>query len=243
LIVLALLGTVGVNLYTLGQIARARTSVPWADQWVVVQELEQRAHGAPLWHILWSPYWGHRLVIPRLLFLADARWLSLASLTWLTLVLQVAHIALLIALAWLLLGRRSLALFTVAVTTILNLMLSPFQMENFVWGMQTMFPLVFVAATGSFFCLSLGSAPNRRSDLALGLALGIISSYSMPNGILVWPMLVAQSVYLRNSRKIVMVVAGLGTAVMAAYLWHYQRPLDWGLGATVFSGTRSMQPG
>ena len=128
------------------------------------------------------------------LFLADARWLAFASLTWLTVFLQFIHIALLVALAWLLLGRKSPALFMIATAVILSLMLSPFQMENFVWGMQTMFPLVFVAATGSFLCLSRASTHKRF--LLLSIVLGMISSYTMPNGILIWPVLVVQSIYL-----------------------------------------------
>jgi hypothetical protein len=229
-IVLALLGTLGINLYTLAQVARARTNVPWADQWVIVQDLMKRGHGEPLWPLLWTPYWGHRLVIPRLLFLADARWLSFGSLTWLTMLLQFIHIALLIVLAWLLLGRKSLALFMIGAGVILNLMLSPFQMENFVWGMQTMFPLVFAAATGSFLCLSRASATWRPAFLALSVALALISSYTMPNGILIWPVLVVQSIYLKQNWKVGVTLAGIGTVVIVSYLWHYTRPLEMGMG-------------
>ncbi len=228
---LALLGTLGVNLFTLAQVARAVTTVPWADQWVIVRDSEKIARGEPLWPILWTPYWGHRLVIPRLLFLADARWFSFASLTWLTLLLQFVHIAMLIALARLLLRGRSPVLFTIAITAILNLMLSPFQMENFVWGMQTMFPLVFVASTAAFLCLSLCSVQNYRPFVLFCVVLAMIASYTMPNGLLVWPVLVAQGIYLRQNRNLVLAIAALGTAVIASYLWHYTRPLEMGMGA------------
>jgi hypothetical protein len=223
LVGLALLVTLRVNLITLAHIARARTSVPWADQWVVVQDAMRRQAGEPLWPIVWTPYWGHRLVIPRFLFLADAHWFSLASLTWLTMLLQFVHIAFLIALAWLLL-KRSPALFMIAIAVILNLMLSPFQMENFTWGMQTMFPLVFVAATAAFLCLPLGS-------VALSIVCAVIASYTMPNGILVWPVLIVQAIYLRQSRRVVVVFATIGSAVIVSYLWHYVRPPELGMGA------------
>ncbi len=223
LIVLAFLVTLRVNLITLAHIVRARTSVPWLDQWVPVQDAARYQGGEALWPIVWTPYWGHRLVIPRLLFLADARWFSMASLTRLTLLLQFVHIALLIALAWLLL-RKSPPFFMIAVTVSLNLMLSPFQMENFVWGMQTMFALVFVAATGAFLCLSSGS-------LAGCIALGIVSSYTMPNGILVWPVLLVQAIYLRQNRRMIAALAAVGAAVIVSYLWHYVRPPELGMGA------------
>jgi hypothetical protein len=224
-IVLALVGTLGINCFTLAQVVRAKTSVPWADQWVMVQDLMRRERGEPLWPILWTPYWGHRLVLPRLLFLADARWLSFASLTWFTVLLQFVHIALLIGLAWMLLRRRSPVLFMIAVAVILNLMLSPFQMQNFVWGMQTMFPLVFLAATGAFLSLSVGGI----ASLAFCIALGFVASYTMPNGILVWPVLVVQAIYLKQNRKAA-ALALIGAVVIVSYLWHYTRPLEIGMG-------------
>jgi hypothetical protein len=231
IIVLALVGTLGVNLYALAQAVRARTSVPFKDQWEFLQELAQHVRGEPLWPILWAPFWGHRFVIPRLLFLADAQWFSLASLTWLTVLVQFVHVALLIALAWLLLGRRAPALLMTGIVVILNLMLSPFQMENFVWSMQIIFPLVYVAATGAFLCLSLSGNTVRRFPLALCIAFGVIASYTMANGTLIWPVLVVQAIYLRQNRKVVMALAVIGAGVIVSYLWHYARPLELGLGA------------
>jgi hypothetical protein len=231
IIVLGLMATLGVNLYTLAQVARARTSVPFRDQWEFVRELARHERGEPLGAILWSPFWGHRFVIARLLFLADARWFSLASLTWITVLLQFVHIALLIALAWLLLGRRWHGLFIIAITVILNLMLSPFQVENFVWGMQIIFPLVYVAATGAFLCLSLSGSNVRASFLALCIAFSVLASYAMANGALIWPVLVIQAIYLRQSRKVVIALTAIGTVVIVSYLWHYARPLELGLGA------------
>ena len=220
---LALLGTLGINVYTLAQFVRARTSVPWADQWVAVQDVMRYRAGESLWTIVWTPYWGHRLVIPRLIFLADARWLSFASLTWLTMLVQFVHIALLMVVAWLLIGRKAPASFVIAIAVILNLMLSPFQMENFVWGMQTMFTLVLAAATAAFLCLSF-------ENVSLCIVFGVIASLTMPNGILVWPVLVAQALYLKRGGKVAAALAAVGAVVIGFYLWHYTRPAEFGLG-------------
>jgi len=225
LIAAGLLVTLRVNLFTLAQIARARTSVPWWDQWEVVEELARRARGEPLWPILWSSYWGHRMVIPRLLFLADARWFWLASLTWLTLFLQFLHVALLIALAWLLLKRGPPAVFMIATAVILNLMLSPFQMQDFVWSMQTMFALVFVAAMGSFLCLSLAGDKRRRLWVALAIALAAIGSLTMPNGLLEWPVLVLEALYLKLGRRVILALALAGIVAAGSYLWNFTSPV------------------
>jgi hypothetical protein len=223
---LALLGTLAMNGFTLAQVARARTNVPWWDQWAMVNELAQHQRGAPLWPVLWAPYWGHRLVIPRLLFLADARWLSFTSLTWLTMAVQFLHIALLIALAWRLLGRKPPALLLAGVALILNLLLSPLQIQNFIWGMQTMFPLVFLSATAA--CLSL--AWRSRWSAPVAIACAVVSSLTMPNGILLWPVLVAQSIYLKRGRKVAIALSAVGAVVIAAYLWRYVRPAELGMG-------------
>jgi hypothetical protein len=229
-LVTALWYTLRLNFFTLAQIARAKTTVPWQDQWVVLDDLQRHAQGEHLWRIVWKPYWGHRLVIPRLLFFADAHWLSLASLNWLSLLLQFVHIALLIALGWLLVRRKPFAFFLAAVTLVLNLMLSPLQIENFVWGMQTMFPLVFVAASGAALALALSGPKTRISWLVLAIGLALLSSWTMPNGILIWPVLILQSLYMRQRRGATATIAVLGLIVIATYLRHYTRPPELGMG-------------
>lgn len=236
----AFLATLALNLFTLVQIARGSTCVPKWDDWAVVQDLAQIDRGHAAWPILWAPYWGERLVAIRLLFLADARWLSLGPLAWLTVLLQLVHIGVLMTLAWLLLGRAHrlpegaarttlLAPFLVAATVILNLLLSPFQMENFLWSIQAVFPLTFLAASGAFFCLSLAGGRNRVVFAGLAIALAALSSLGMPNGLLVWPVLVLQALYLKRSRWVVVALAFAGAIFVATYLWHYPAP-DAGMG-------------
>ncbi len=144
--------------------------------------------------------------------------------------LQLVHVAFLIGLAWLVLGRRSLALFVVAITAIPNLMLSPFQMENFVWSMQIVSPLLYLAATAAFVSLSLSSSRNRGLFFALCVAFGAIASYTMANGTLIWPVLVIQAIYLRQNRKVVIALAAIGSFVMVSYIWHFARPVELGMG-------------
>jgi len=222
--------TLRLNLFTLAQIPRAATRVPWMDEWVTLHEFSEYEHGASLGRILWSSYWGHRLVIPRLIFFADTRWASRASLTWLTLLVQFTHIVLLAALAWALFRKRSFLYFALSTVAIFNLMLSPSQMENFVWSMQTMFPLVYAAGTVSFFCLALGARKKPITFTVLSIAAGLAGSLTMPNGVLIWPVLVAQALYLKLSRRCTIALAAIGTAVVLLYGWNYQTPA-LGLGA------------
>lgn len=185
-------------------------------------------HGQPMWPILWSSYWGHRMVVGRLIFFADARWGSLASLTWLLLFIHFLHIALIIALAWLLLWRKSRACFVLACAVILNLMLAPDQMENFIWRNQLLYVLVFAAATASF--LLLAAAVRHRFCLPLSVLAALLATCTMGNGFLVWPALVAEAVALRLSRRTVTALGAIGTAVIAFYTWHYEHPTGGGMG-------------
>lgn len=234
LIAAGLAETLGMNLFTLGQIARARTSVPAQDEWALVHDLAQIDGGRALWPILWAPYWGERQVVTRLLWMANARFHSLASLTWLTLLFQVAHIGILIGVAWVLLGRggrpeASRVPFAIACMVILNLMLSPFQMWNFVWSTQAMFVLSFLAATISFLCLALAEGRHRALLTTLAVAFAALGSLTMPNGLLVWPVLVLQALYLkrntlRNRRVTAAVLALIGAVAIGYYLRHYTVP-------------------
>src|SRR5579864_5400106 len=63
-----LLATLAINFFTLSQVPRAITSVPWWDEWDMIREYINVQRGQPLWPVLWSSYWGHRMVIGRLIF-------------------------------------------------------------------------------------------------------------------------------------------------------------------------------
>src|ERR1700691_2151426 len=238
LIAAGLLETLGMNLFTLAQVWRARTRVPFWDEWALVRDLAQMDRGNALWPILRSPYWGERQVVTRLLWMADARFLSLGSLTWLTLLFQFAQIGVLIAVAWLLLGRGDTrvrkpaafpAAFVVACGTILNLLLSPFQMWNFVSSERITFVLITLVATISFLCLALADGKQRTLFTALAITLAALGSFTMPNGLLAWPVLVLQALYLKRSRRAIGALTLIGIVAIGWYLRHYVRP-DMGMG-------------
>jgi hypothetical protein len=103
-------------------------------------------------------------------------------------------------------------------------------MENFVWNMQFMFPLVYAASSAAFVCLALNRDNGRYAFLLLCVIAAAVASYTMPNGLLVWPVLVAQAIYLKLKRHLTIAIALLGAVIFASYCWHYQTP-PLGLGA------------
>ncbi len=52
---------------------------------------------------------------------------------------------------------------------------------------------------------------------------------TLPNGLLVWPVLILQSVYLKRGWRAIAGLALIGTVAIGFYLWHYARP-DTGMG-------------
>jgi hypothetical protein len=267
----ALAATLAMNGHVIASIVRARTNVPWWDGWAMIHELMLYRQGQRLGAFLWPSYWGHRLIVPRLLLLADERWASLTSLTYLTLAIQLAHIGSLVTLAFRILVSRArnshsqgggrprprrtpwsgsaitheaeadggvgrgpggppyIASWLLAATIILNLALSPFQMQNFVWSNQIMYVIVYASATASIVVLVFSR--GRWLMLALSAVLGLICSFTMANGILIWPVLFALAIYLGFKLPVRFVIGAAGALVIASYAWNYQRP-SMGMGFT-----------
>ena len=85
-----------------------------------------------------------------------------------------------------------------------------------------MFPLVFAASVIAFLCLALNGDNSRSIFVVVSLVAATVASYTMPNGLLVWPVLVAQAIYLKLNRKLIIAIALLGAGIIASYCWHYQ---------------------
>ena len=136
---------------------------------------------------------------------------------------------LLVTLAFRILARQAFASWLLAATIILNLALSPFQMQNFVWSNQIMYVLVYAAATASIVLLVFSR--GQWLMLALSAVLGLICSFTMANGILIWPVLFALAVYLGLKLPARIVLGAVGALMIASYAWNYQRP-SMGMGFT-----------
>lgn len=144
---------------------------------------------------LYARHNEHRLVVPRLWFLLDLALFqgTQAFLIVVTVLSSLAHAA---VLAWVFrcLEHRSAMLWAFAAAA-LGATLSPAQWENLVWSFQVQFIQVWLFASLAFVAVALGGAPASWTRLALAIVCGLASSYSMANGILVWPLLVALALW------------------------------------------------
>ena len=50
--------TLVLIVFTLAQVPRAATRVPWQDEWAMLEEYAAIAKGSSLFQMLWSPYWA-----------------------------------------------------------------------------------------------------------------------------------------------------------------------------------------
>jgi hypothetical protein len=110
-------------------------------------------------------------------------------------------------------------------------MLSPLQMENFLWGWEITYVFPEFAAAVAFACLTCYpvATMKRKTRLAkalLGLSLAAAASatVSMADGILVWPILTLLALSMTLRRRIQLLIAGVGAAIIALYLYGYHNP-------------------
>lgn len=184
--------------------------LPFWDQWERV---------TPGQHIsrIFQPHNEHRIILPTLFFILDSGVFAGRNLFLLISIqiIQAAHLALLIAFA-----RRAGVTgphLTLAGALGAILLFSGAQIENFYWGFQVQFVLVFLLASAGIATAVL--APSRlRYDLAAG-ALTLGAAISLSAGLLAAPVALAAALLagagLRRLAVLggVLVLAGIGYAI------------------------------
>jgi hypothetical protein len=228
-LLLLLAATLVINFHTAKAVAQFRTNVPWRDQWWFLGELQSVYQGKNRAQVLWSPYWGHRPVIPRLLFFLDARWFALRNtpllcVSWSAV---LAELALMAGVNRILFGRIVSWRFAAALIVMLNLCISSFQMENLIWALQVQYALVFFFAVLSFVLFAL--AKGRKALLAATCLSALAGSLTMAHGIAIWPVLAMQAALCRSSRKVWIGFLIAFAAASGIYAIGYQMP-DPGMG-------------
>lgn len=202
------------------------TPIQFFDQWFEVAWYRDYVEGRVPLTTLWRLHNEHNIFFPRLTFLLDLtvfHGTNVSLLVWCLLV-QAGTCGLLIREA-----RR--AAFGAGVTAFLAGMYVLFlfsftQMENFISPFQVTFVFVVAAPVGAITCLADYVERRERQPradvwLALSLACGIIGTFSMANGVLVWPLLLFVAVIRRLPARPLFVVAVV--ACCAIGRWYADR--------------------
>lgn len=186
-------------------VAQSWSPLPFWDQWERVGAAQQLGG-------LFRPHNEHVIAIPRLFFALDASLFGGRNLFLLVVIqlVQAAHLALLIVLARRA-GLGELPLVAVGAAAAAFLF-SGAQIENFYWGFQVQFVLVYLLTTLCFTVALLG-ADRLRLDLA-AVAAGIAATLCLSAGVLALPAAAAGSLFVRVSfRRRLMLAAGAALAL------------------------------
>ncbi len=194
-------------LLTLTAVTVSYVPIPFWDGWAEVSS-EQ------LWSALFRPHNAHRIVVYRLVTIADqalTQGLYLVNLGA-SFALQVLEAALFVALA----GSIGLDRWerTLAAALAAGFLFWGIQYENFTWAFQTQFFAVTTFGTLSFFLL--GAVP-RWWGVAAALAAAVLAVGSMANGVLVPVLLVSLSIAQRRPPTHVATIAVAALILLALY--------------------------
>ena len=204
------------------------------DQWPMLEEIREFNEGHVGWNYLWTPYWGHRIVFPRLILLADERWFHSANapLVLINLLALGGLAAVLMSTAWRLLGRTWTSVTLLSLTAIAGLMLSSIQLENIVFGMAVQNTVAYVSAIASIAlmdeCARSGGPIRARTWLAIASAL--LCTLCFGAGLLLWPVLLVEAILSGAELKLLGIIGALGTAAAFIYLHSYTNVANMGMG-------------
>ena len=227
-----LLGGIATIAVTLHLVNASYSSLPFWDGWTqiaVVANGESPFSGA--W--LWRQHNEHRLPIQKLFLAVDLRLVHARQAFLLASILAVQFLHW-ILLSWSMraLGNWRGALWRTGVGLAAFCVFCSSQWENFTLGFQVCFVLTGLLVTLAFISLLLywtdsqqaSGRPCSSKFLVLSILAALGATYSLSNGNLLWPLLVAAALLLRLPLSAAVSFAVTGLVSTAVYFYNYVRP-------------------
>lgn len=206
---------------TLLAIVLAFQPAPYQDQWSLVAAYREFLRDGASFDWFWRQHNEHRIVFPRLVFLADLAWARGSNLLNLAAILAIQVSGALLFARLALSGRRSIltaAALAIAVTALFSLT----QWENLVWGFQVQFVGVYACGGWGLFLFCRAVGEDDRIDWASwagAMALLTVCTFSMANGVLAGGAMLALAIAARFPARLLLATLG-GAAVLAAAYFH-----------------------
>jgi hypothetical protein len=217
--------TVGVALGLLIMVD-GYSPVPFADFWAQFPFIERSVRGDLGLGDLWAQHNEHRIALARIQFLVDYRFLDGTNVF---LFASIAASCLLLAATFAVavwLDTRDWLLALGMLATAGTATMSPAGIENLTWAFQVQFVQVFLFAALAVLAVvaaARSEATSRQAVLTAAAALAAIATtYSMANGFLVWPIVVALAIVLRLKVRLAGALALVGLATVCSFFWHYE---------------------
>lgn len=218
---LALLVALYVVVHTTTWMVRLWNPVVWWDSWGFVDHMLDRSDGKYPIERLWEQHNEHRILFPRLVFFADYlgfQGRQLVEPVW----MWVNQLVLALLLVRIVRGLLPQPVLPAFLALALAALFSAAQMENFLWAFQVQFLGVLLAAAAAFFALT--RARESRGALVLAILAMVGASFTMSNGLLVWPIGVVLLCVFRVPKVRCFELLVTGLALIAFYLSGYQQP-------------------
>ena len=204
---------------------RSTFAIPYWDQWSAVNDYFRFRSGEIGLRELFAQSNEHRIFFPRLLMFADLRLFGGRNAFNVAIsdAFQMTHLLLLLWIDRCSLSRTIVGWATAAFIAIA--MLTGSQYENIYWGFQSQFVMVFLFASLAF-AAAAALTPHERSTrsfalLSVAILSALVSTFSMANGLLVWPLLAIAVLQRRAGWPAFAAVAVVGSAATAFYLHGY----------------------
>jgi len=225
----ALSAAVFIAAWTLADTVRLHHPLPYGDYWYFLSSHLFPFLSGQLDPLeLWSQHNDHRILFPRLVFLADAQWFNgdgvfCVVVSWLLLLL---HTALMVCLVLRAVPDRGAPRVLVS-ATVAACLLHGSQGINLFWAFQVQFIMVYWAIALSLHQLSRGEVGSAR--IVAAIVFGCIATGSMANGVLVWPLLWSLAAQRRLPLRSILVLVIAGAAMLFAFFHGYKSnhsPID-----------------
>lgn len=178
---------------------------------------------------LWAQHNEHRLVIPKLFYLADFYWFRGKNVFLFVsiIVVQALH-----ALMLMRISDVSRTVQPALFALLFAFLFSPVQLHNFVWAFQICFVLgAFFASACAWsfgvFCTRYQSKMPPDSTVrifVLTLALAICTTLSLANGLVLWPIFVVILIVLQVNWRYILTLLSIAALLITAYFWQWFTP-------------------
>jgi hypothetical protein len=199
------------------------SAVPFLDQWAIIQAWSDILGHGLTFSYLFSPHNEHRILFPKLVFLADLQWLRGQNILNFTAigVNQIIGACLFLRVADL---RRATSTTILACAFSIALLFSLAQFENFDWGFQVGFVQVFALGGWAIYLFSLATEDRDSIQwvpLVTGSVLLIIATFSLSNGFFAGAATVLTGLLTRGRWKPLATIAAVTGLLAAVYLHGY----------------------
>jgi hypothetical protein len=173
----------------------------------------------------WEQHNEHRVALARIFFLADILVdRGTQALTKTITLLFCAATAGFFSLLVIRFDRLHWGIRLGTIGLFIALFMSSHQMENLYRGFNNQVLTVTFFSVVALYLTARSIESGRSLPLWSAVASGVLATYSMSNGLAVWPLMLLLCLVLRAKLRSTATIAVVGAIVIVSFLWNYHKP-------------------